>query len=204
MFLFLGCQHSNEPSQEASANSTTLRHWKLVCLGGSTTIGTGLSPEQAYPAQLAGLLQTSGQAVKVVNAGIQGETVTGAASRVAWILQQRIDAMLLALGEEPTEAQLSMEQKKANWQQLLSTIRAAYPELPVYILSMERTDTDQATPLWDKLKATYQVRVLEPNWAQIAPGASEALDEEAQRSLAKWLAQQLHELPEQYYQQSAR
>ncbi|MEM1216411.1 MAG: GDSL-type esterase/lipase family protein, partial [Bacteroidota bacterium] len=56
-------------------------------------------PQSVYPALLEKQLQAvSDHEIIVVNAGITGETSKGANERVEWILQQRFDAILLALG----------------------------------------------------------------------------------------------------------
>jgi len=46
----------------------------VVALGASNTFGKGVSRSQAYPAQLEGLLRAKGINVRVVNAGINGNT----------------------------------------------------------------------------------------------------------------------------------
>lgn len=47
---------------------------RILCLGGSTTYGTRLSPQEAYPAQLEKTLRTSGHDVSVINGGVEGYT----------------------------------------------------------------------------------------------------------------------------------
>lgn len=67
-------------------------------MGDSLTEGLGVALEHAYPAQLEKRLLEDGYSVSVINAGISGETSTGALSRVDWILNLEPDIVLLATG----------------------------------------------------------------------------------------------------------
>ena len=46
----------------------------IVALGASNTYGKGVARNQAYPAQLEAILRAKGHTVRVVNAGINGNT----------------------------------------------------------------------------------------------------------------------------------
>lgn len=54
----------------------------IVALGASNTYGKGVARNQAYPAQLQAILQASGKSVRVVNAGINGDTTEGMLKRL--------------------------------------------------------------------------------------------------------------------------
>jgi acyl-CoA thioesterase-1 len=54
----------------------------IVALGASNTYGKGVARKEAYPAQLEAMLRASGLDVRVVNAGISGDTTGGMASRL--------------------------------------------------------------------------------------------------------------------------
>lgn len=56
-------------SHHADAASGT-----IVALGASNTYGKGVARNQAYPAQLEAILRAKGHTVRVVNAGINGNT----------------------------------------------------------------------------------------------------------------------------------
>jgi acyl-CoA thioesterase-1 len=71
----------------------------VVAFGDSLTAGYGLAAEQAWPALLEARLAAEGLPWRVVNAGISGETSSGALARVDWVLRQlRPDVVLLATG----------------------------------------------------------------------------------------------------------
>jgi acyl-CoA thioesterase-1 len=54
----------------------------VVALGASNTAGKGVSPGEAYPAQLEAMLRARGLDVNVVNAGISGDTTGGMMARL--------------------------------------------------------------------------------------------------------------------------
>ncbi len=71
----------------------------IVAVGDSLTAGYGLDEEEAYPAQLARMLAEAGLPYRVVNAGISGETSSGALSRIEWVLASlKPDIVILATG----------------------------------------------------------------------------------------------------------
>jgi acyl-CoA thioesterase-1 len=54
----------------------------IVALGASNTYGRGVARGQAYPAQLEALLRAKGHDVRVINAGINGDTTGGMLRRL--------------------------------------------------------------------------------------------------------------------------
>jgi acyl-CoA thioesterase I len=54
----------------------------IVALGASNTYGKGVARGQDYPAQLEAMLRARGYAARVINAGINGDTTGGMASRL--------------------------------------------------------------------------------------------------------------------------
>ena len=71
---------------------------KLVIIGDSITEGYGVSHDQAYPHLLQQKIDKLGKKWRVVNSGISGSTAASAPSRVTWILKQKPDLVVLALG----------------------------------------------------------------------------------------------------------
>jgi acyl-CoA thioesterase-1 len=54
----------------------------VVALGASNTYGRGVARSEAYPAQLQALLRARGHDVRVINAGINGDTTAGMMQRL--------------------------------------------------------------------------------------------------------------------------
>ena len=71
---------------------------RIVFLGDSLTAGYTLEEAEAFPARTAELLAAAGQAVDVVNAGVSGDTSAGGLRRLAWLLRQKPDLLVVELG----------------------------------------------------------------------------------------------------------
>src|SRR5688500_10354745 len=82
----------------------------IVFLGDSLTAGSGLGQGDAFPALIQARLEREGRRVRVVNAGVSGDTSAGGLARMDWMLQQDPDVVVVALGAndgvrgQPTEA----------------------------------------------------------------------------------------------------
>ncbi|MDH5752344.1 MAG: arylesterase [Deltaproteobacteria bacterium] len=70
----------------------------IIALGDSLTAGFGLPVEDSYPSLLQEKLAAEGHRHLVVNAGVSGDTTAGGLSRMDWLLRQRADIMIVALG----------------------------------------------------------------------------------------------------------
>jgi acyl-CoA thioesterase-1 len=80
------------------APTTARQGLLIVAMGDSLTEGLGVDPADAYPAQLERKLRAAGYDVTVANAGVSGETSSGALARVDWVLRQEPDIVILATG----------------------------------------------------------------------------------------------------------
>ncbi|MDY0351872.1 MAG: arylesterase [Desulfobulbaceae bacterium] len=70
----------------------------IIAVGDSLTAGLGIAEEDAWPALLARKLEGEGYNWQVVNAGISGETSSGALGRIKWIAAQQPDVVILETG----------------------------------------------------------------------------------------------------------
>jgi acyl-CoA thioesterase-1 len=70
----------------------------VAFLGDSLTSGWRLSAEEAYPAILRRSLAEKGRPLRVLNAGVSGETAAGGAQRLPGILTRKPDVLVIALG----------------------------------------------------------------------------------------------------------
>jgi acyl-CoA thioesterase I len=77
----------------ASADAAT-----IVALGASNTFGKGVARNQAYPAQLEAILRAKGANVRVVNAGINGDTTEGMLQRLDRAVPNGTSAVILQPG----------------------------------------------------------------------------------------------------------
>ncbi len=67
-------------------------------LGDSITAGLHLPAEEAFPALLGELFAAAGRPIRVVNAGLSGDTTGGGLRRLDWQLAQRPDIVVVELG----------------------------------------------------------------------------------------------------------
>jgi len=70
----------------------------IVALGDSLTAGYGLPQDQSFPAQLEAALKAKGRNVRIVNAGVSGDTASAAAKRLDWALPENAAAVIVELG----------------------------------------------------------------------------------------------------------
>jgi acyl-CoA thioesterase-1 len=97
----------------------------VVFLGDSLTAGLGLNEDQAYPSLLGRELQEAGHPVRVVNAGVSGDTTAGGLSRLEWLLKQRPDVVVVALGGNDGLRGLPVEQADKNLREIVRRSQAA-------------------------------------------------------------------------------
>ncbi len=70
----------------------------IAALGDSLTAGLGLADEQAFPARLEAALAAAGVEVRVINAGVSGDTTAGGLARLDWMLAGDPDLVIVELG----------------------------------------------------------------------------------------------------------
>lgn len=112
------------PSAPARSTATPSPQ-KLVILGDSLTEGFGVSRERAYPALLQQKIDASGKKWQVVNSGISGSTSASAPARVDWILKQKPQIILLALGANDGLRGTDLKSLEANLASAIQKCQAA-------------------------------------------------------------------------------
>ncbi|MDP5348692.1 MAG: arylesterase, partial [Paracoccaceae bacterium] len=80
-------------------------------------------------------LDANGQSVRVVNAGVSGDTTAGGLSRVEWTLTPDIHGMILALGGNDVLRGLDPAVSRANVEGILKAAQAA--DVPVLLVGMQ-------------------------------------------------------------------
>ncbi|HCM76108.1 MAG TPA: arylesterase [Cytophagales bacterium] len=108
----------------------------ILFFGDSITAGYGLSPEDAFPAHVEAALVKKGLDVKVVNAGLSGETSAGGLSRIDWILRQPIDVFVLELGANDGLRGLPLAQTRNNLQAIIDKVKSKNPEVKIVLAGM--------------------------------------------------------------------
>jgi len=70
----------------------------VAALGDSLTHGFGLQSQEGFVPQMQAWLDAVGVEVRLINAGVSGDTTAGGLSRVGWTLTPDVDGMIVALG----------------------------------------------------------------------------------------------------------
>ncbi len=97
----------------------------VVFLGDSLTAGFGLDEELAFPAVLGRRLADDATPVRVVNAGVSGDTSAGGLSRLGWLLRQQPDVVVVSLGANDGLRALDVAMTESNLRQIVDEVRAA-------------------------------------------------------------------------------
>lgn len=95
----------------------------IVALGDSLTAGYGLAAEDAFPAQLERVLVKKGYPVRVINAGVSGDTSAGGAARLEWALADNPDMVIVALGANDALRGLDPEQTYSNLASIITRLK---------------------------------------------------------------------------------
>ena len=102
----------------------TPRTIKLIAFGDSLTAGYMLKSNQSFAAQLEMALQAKGHKVKVVNAGVSGDTSAAGLTRLDWTLSEGCDAVILELGANDALRGIDPNETRSNLDKILAGIKA--------------------------------------------------------------------------------
>jgi len=109
---------------------------RLLMLGDSITAGFGLARNEGPPARIEALLRARGRAVRVLDAGVSGDTSAGGRARIEWALAERPQAVIVALGGNDGLRGLAPTQMRTNLAAILdATARRNLPTLLVGMIS---------------------------------------------------------------------
>ena len=121
----------------ASSTAATERIPVVLFFGTSLTAGYGLAPEQAFPALIEKKAQEEGVPIRVVNAGLSGETTAGAVRRIDWVLRTPADLVVIEGGANDALRGLSPDAARSNLEQLIAAVRAKQPSARIALVQME-------------------------------------------------------------------
>ena len=107
----------------------------LAALGDSLTQGYGLVEKDGFVPQLNRWLDAQGVEVKIINAGVSGDTTAGGAARVGWTLTPEVDGMIVALGGNDVLRGIDPAVSKSNLEKILTEAQTA--KVPVLLIGMQ-------------------------------------------------------------------
>jgi acyl-CoA thioesterase-1 len=102
---------------------------RLAVLGDSLTAGYGLAAAEAFPVRLEAALRARGVDCEVLDAGVSGDTSSGGAARLDWVLAERPTHLMVELGGNDALRALPPETLRANLESIVARARAAGVEV---------------------------------------------------------------------------
>lgn len=125
-------------AQENNASPAAPNERKtIVFLGDSLSAGSGVQPKEAFPALVGEKIHERGLPYEVVNAGVGGDTTAGGLRRLDWLLQRKVDLLVLELGGNDGLRGLPVSNIKANLQAMIDKAKAKYPDMQIVVAGMQ-------------------------------------------------------------------
>ena len=109
----------------------------IVFLGDSLSAGSGVKPQEAFPALVEAKIRERGLPFEVVNAGVGGDTTAGGLRRLEWLLQRKVDILVLELGGNDGLRGLPVRNIKANLQGMIDKAKAKNPDVKIVVAGMQ-------------------------------------------------------------------
>jgi len=106
----------------------------IAALGDSLTQGYGLPRKDGFVPQLENWLKAQGEDVRILNAGVSGDTTAGGLSRIDWTLTPDVQALIVILGGNDILRGIDPATSRANIAAILEV--ASNRELPVMLVGM--------------------------------------------------------------------
>ncbi len=139
----------------------------VLVLGDSLSAGYGLKRAEAYPALLSAKAAALGRPVRIVNAGVSGDTTAGGLRRLPRLLDRPIDVFIVQLGINDVFRGIPVGQIEGNLQKIIDRARAHSPQVRVIIAGMQLPQTS----VEDSLTAFGQMyaELARRNAAELVP-----------------------------------
>src|SRR5688572_16589150 len=111
----------------------------VLFLGTSLTAGYGLpTPDLAFPALIQAKLDSAGYRLRVVNAGVSGESSAGALARIDWLMdQEQVAVLVVETGANDGLRGQDPDSVKARIQAIFDRARQEDPPPKLVLAGME-------------------------------------------------------------------
>ncbi len=116
------------------ATPAEAKSWKVMILGDSLSAGYGLAPEKALTSQMEAALKAEGYDVSFPATAVSGDTTAGGLSRLDWLLSDKPDLVVVALGGNDGLRGIDPANTRSNMDAILGKLQAA--KIPAVILGM--------------------------------------------------------------------
>lgn len=135
----------------------------IVFLGDSLTAGFGLGPEFALPEQIGERLDAAGHTVKIVNAGVSGDTTAGGLARYDFsVASVNPDLVFVALGANDYLSGGAPEQARNNLRAILTRVQGDGAQAVIASVEARSTGIDDPraeafSQIYPELAAEFSV-----------------------------------------------
>jgi len=123
------------PSAARAVDDAADREIVIVAFGDSLVAGYRLAPGESFPAQLEDALQEKGLNVRVVNAGVSGDTTADALARLDWAFPEDADAAIVELGANDALRGFALAETRRALDDILTRLKER--DLPILLTGME-------------------------------------------------------------------
>ena len=106
----------------------------VLTFGDSLTAGYGLPRADGFVAQLQAALKQAGKAVRVKNGSVSGDTTSSGRARLAWILTEAVDLVIVELGANDALLGLPPQVTRKNLGAILVELKRR--KIPVLLTGM--------------------------------------------------------------------
>jgi len=128
-----GSEVERDPPEQAQVEPSRPA---VVFLGTSLTAGLGVPLELAFPALIQERIDAAGLDLRVVNAGVSGDTSAGGLRRIDWLLRQPLRVLVIELGANDMLRGLDPGALRSNLQEIIDRTRARHPDVRIVIAGM--------------------------------------------------------------------
>lgn len=134
--IFYACKSESNEENPAKKIETDSRK-KIIFFGDSLTAGMGLnSPEESFVFLLGEKLKKDGIDLKVINAGLSGDTTSGGIARLDWSISKGVDYFVLELGANDGMRGIDTTVIETNLKKIISKVREKNPEVKILLVRM--------------------------------------------------------------------
>ncbi|MEP6777057.1 MAG: arylesterase [Chthoniobacterales bacterium] len=166
--LLLGALVGSTFAQPAPLAADTAESERLIVfLGDSLSAGLGVESSEAFPALIAQRIRAGHLPFQVENAGVSGDTTAGGLRRIDWLLQRKIDVLVIELGANDGFRGLTLTEMKKNLQAIITKARTKNSGVKIVLAGMQippNLGADYAT----KFRQVY-VEIAKENNATLIP-----------------------------------
>jgi acyl-CoA thioesterase I len=138
----------------------------VLFYGDSLTAGYGLDPDDAFPALVGAKAEKAGTPIRIVNAGLSGETTSGGLRRLDWILRQKVDIFVIELGGNDGLRGISPDVTRKNLGAMIKRVREKNPDVTVVLAGMQiptnmgRQHAEAFARIYPEVAKEYNVELI--------------------------------------------